>query len=405
MYSGLVIADDLTGATDTGHQFAANGYRTAVASGSAADVDVDVLVVDTDSRTAPASAARRTVSEVASTHCATVVYKKVDSTLRGNVAAETGAVLGALDPGVAVVAPAFPANGRVTAGGYHLVDGDPVDVALDGSESPPPTADVVEMFSECGYPVEHLPIGVVARGTDAVARRLRSIEGRHERAVVVCDAVRAAHLTAVADAGAAVDAAMYVGSAGLADHVTLGDPPRRDVLGVVGSTNERTVEQLAAIPDDRVVELDCEAAVRAPREAGEEAGGRAAERFASTTRVVVSSVGSWTPDRLYEMGAERVGIGRDAVERRIATALTTATETCWREAGPDGLFATGGTVARSVLDALGVETIELTGRAVEEGIPVAHFESGGDTKGLVTKAGGFGGPDAIRRCLDALGTL
>ncbi|PSP60466.1 four-carbon acid sugar kinase family protein, partial [Halobacteriales archaeon QH_7_66_37] len=174
---------------------------------------------------------------------------------------------------------------------------------------------------------------------------------------------------------------------------------------VVGSTNERTVEQLAAIPDDRVVELDCEAAVRAPREAGEEAGGRAAERFASTTRVVVSSVGSWTPDRLYEMGAEQVGIDRDAVERRIATALTTATETCWREAGPDGLFATGGTVARSVLDALGVETIELTGRAVEEGIPVARFESGGDTKGLVTKAGGFGGLDAIRRCLDALGTL
>src|SRR5215208_212421 len=86
-----VIADDLTGAADTGVQFVRAGYRTAVffrATDVLAD-DLDAVSLDTDSRAMPAGfAAKRVLDAAHIARGASVVYKKLDSTLRGNVAAE-----------------------------------------------------------------------------------------------------------------------------------------------------------------------------------------------------------------------------------------------------------------------------------------------------------------------------
>ncbi|PLS82407.1 MAG: serine kinase, partial [Actinobacteria bacterium] len=94
-----VIADDLTGAADTGVQLVRAGYRTAVAfrgSPLPPDGDMDAVAVETDSRSMPAGfAARRVVEAAHAVRGADVVYKKIDSTLRGPVAAELSAALGA----------------------------------------------------------------------------------------------------------------------------------------------------------------------------------------------------------------------------------------------------------------------------------------------------------------------
>ena len=409
-HKGLVIADDLTGAMDTGHAFAANGYRTTIVGHEATvETNHDLLVIDTDSRTDPSDRARETVADVVDAYTASLVYKKIDSTLRGNVADETEAALDAVGPGIAVVAPAFPTNGRVTIGGYHLADWEPVDTDANNPKCPreslPPTANLVDLFSETVHSIEHLPVDVVAEGATAVCDRLRSIGRSHEYAIVVCDAVSTAHLDAVASASATLDPALYVGSAGLAEHVMVPGEPTlgNDVLGVVGSTNERTVKQLAAIPAEQVVEIDCRAALHSPQDTGRKAAARAVETFTTTDFVIVSSVGSMAPEKLYAIGADSAGIDREAVQQRVETALLTAVGTCWREYSPDALFATGGTIAKGVLDELGVRRVELTGRTIEAGIPVARFQLGDDAPTpLVTKAGGFGGSDAIRRCLGAL---
>src|SRR5690606_42049218 len=51
------------------------------------------------------------------------IYKKIDSTMRGNVGTEVEAVMDVFGLRLAVICPAFPANRRVVAGGYLLVDG------------------------------------------------------------------------------------------------------------------------------------------------------------------------------------------------------------------------------------------------------------------------------------------
>src|SRR5579859_4897692 len=122
-----VVADDLTGANDTAVQFSKQGFRAVVLLGvdsiSRQGLDADVVVVDTASRDrSPESAADAVYTAAAALRASGVslLYKKLDSTLRGNIAVEIQAALDAFDSPACLVAPAFPALQRVTLGGYQL---------------------------------------------------------------------------------------------------------------------------------------------------------------------------------------------------------------------------------------------------------------------------------------------
>jgi uncharacterized protein YgbK (DUF1537 family) len=417
MHTALIISDDLTGATDTGQQFAVDGCRTIVTSWSPSgttmsesepETGTDVLVVDTDSRSGAETDAYETVASAIDTCPSKVVYKKIDSTLRGNVTSEVEAVLDHFDSDIAVVAPAFPSTGRVTVGGYHLVDGEPVSSVDDYQEyeSPPSLSHLPTLLAKTGYPVEHVSIDVVTDGVDAIATKFDTAKTDQSTTLVVCDAVSETHLTAIATAAEQVGATAYVGSAGLAEHIELPDSAsdRKRILGVVGSTNRRTIEQLSALPAEWIVELDTKSALDTPEKAGREAAQRITATMQSFNVAVVTSVRSVEDaDRTYEIGQNRFELDESTVRTRIETALTTAVEECWTETSPDGLFATGGTIAKCVLQTLDADPIELTGQDVEDGIPVARF--GGDTMEsilLVTKAGGFGDRETIRNSLHTL---
>ena len=61
-------------------------------------------------------------------------YKKIDSTLRGHIALETLTMLDILGYDAAIIIPAFPQEGRITVGGYHLLKGVPIgrtEIAMD----------------------------------------------------------------------------------------------------------------------------------------------------------------------------------------------------------------------------------------------------------------------------------
>jgi uncharacterized protein YgbK (DUF1537 family) len=111
-----ILADDFTGACDAAAPFAAAGRATRVLlQVPAAWPDgVDVMSVDLDVRSATAERARERM-RLAAQRLGRPMYVKIDSTLRGPVAA---LIEGALDgSGLerAVVAPAFPEQGRI----YH----------------------------------------------------------------------------------------------------------------------------------------------------------------------------------------------------------------------------------------------------------------------------------------------
>lgn len=416
---GLVVADDLTGAMDAGHEFAVRGYPTTVAvRADEAVSETTVLAVNTDSRYLPAGDARETVARAVAAHPAAVVYKKIDSTLRGNLRAETEATLDASGADCALVAPAFPANGRTTACGYHLVDGALVTDMSAGRDADKPvqSAHLPTLFEDTERPVRHLGVETVVRGADAVREALRSTGG----ALVTCDALCDAHLDALTDGAARSDGdVVYVGSAGLARAVRLpGDVPTDEptapcenatqsasgrVLGIVGSANPRTIEQMAALADERVVALDGEHAVENPEVAAREAAARAAGRLERNENAVITSVRTEADvERALRAGREH-DVSAEAVRARVADALADAAQETWERTPPNGLFVTGGAVAVAVLCALGATGVRLSGEAVETGIPLGWVTGGrADGTRIVTKAGAFGDERTIANCLARL---
>ena len=138
----LILADDLTGALDTGIQFVKRGVNTRVIFDPSyplenVDGQVEVLVVDTESRhIEPAKAAEIVGSIVRQAVRIGVrcIYKKTDSALRGNVGAELGAALEASDQTQLHFIPAFPDTKRGTVQGIHYIDGVPVAESVFGKD-------------------------------------------------------------------------------------------------------------------------------------------------------------------------------------------------------------------------------------------------------------------------------
>ncbi|MFU8866748.1 four-carbon acid sugar kinase family protein [Natronococcus sp.] len=413
MSSVLVLADDFTGAMDTGHGFAARGraVRVVVTKPNADDTDrpsasdPDVLAVDLDSRDLePETAAAAVSSFLEGGPVPEVVYKKIDSTLRGNVVREVDAALAATGRELAVVAPAFPGTGRVTVNGRHLVDGRPLEDAGYGTDS-----DLPALFESSEYDVATFSLETILEGADAVATALAD-RGRDGPEIVVCDAVHDRHLEAIAMGARRCDReVLYVGSGGLASAVSVPDssrsPPKatpegESVLGIVGSVNERTLEQLEAVPDDWLVELDPAAAVADPRETGREAATELESIRRKHGRAVLTGATSRTDvDRASEAAVEHdVEAGP-----RVARALGVAAAETTRSAPPRGLLLTGGAIARAALEELSASAIELTGEAVVDGIPEGVIENGPAAgTPIVTKAGGFGDRRSIVNCLNFL---
>ena len=388
-----IIADDLTGAADTGVQLARAGYRTAVAfRGAPAPPaeDLDAVALDTDSRAMPAGfAAKRVVEATHAARDARIVYKKLDSTLRGPVAAELAAALEATGRARAVVAPAFPAAGRTTVKGVQLVRGVPVHEteAKNDPRTPVREGHVPTLLGASFPSVGSLSVEELV---DPAAVR-RALDGS---GCVVADATRDEDLEALVRAVADPSEVLWAGSAGLAlalasaypgPHAgtTLASPgPVRRVLVVVGSLSGVARGQLRSLSEG----YGCRAVPVAGKPgAVEEVLGLAREALVEGECVAVHSA-----EERDLSGAGGSVVGGLA---EVAAGLS-------EEGIIDALVLTGGETAVGVGRRLGAIGIRLEGE-VEPGIPVGTL-IGPSPYRVVTKAGAFGGPDTLIRVVEKL---
>ncbi len=127
----LVLADDLTGALEVGALFAGRGLPALVTTETelydlASQGGHTVHVIDTETRHLRPDEAFRVVHAIARAACTLrfrYIYKKTDSTLRGNIGSELGAVAAAFPDSPLIYSPAYPEMGRTVAGGHLCVDG------------------------------------------------------------------------------------------------------------------------------------------------------------------------------------------------------------------------------------------------------------------------------------------
>lgn len=400
-----VVADDLTGAGDTGGAFARHGLATVVSLGYGRTPPCDVLVVTTESRDLDAETAAHRAGRAAEDLLAQAaedmdlpawLYKKVDSTLRGHPAAELHAFMDWLGIHEALVAPAFPAQGRTTVGGRQLVDGLPIEQTAFRAEGA--TSDLLTLFEgeRWGKPMP-LPLRTVRQGQEAVVQALKDAWP----GVVVADAETDDDLATLATAVAGEPSPLLCGSAGLASALTgpLGlrrraaepdvpEPHRGGVLAIAGSRHPRTAAQVT-FAERRGV------AVFRPDRAALEGDPAALDRIA----VLLGAYASGGATALLSTD----GIGDVETEpRTVASRLAEIIRAVAQEHPLGGLMLSGGDVAMAVCRALGASGVWVRGE-VRPGIPHGVL-LGGRHAGtpVVTKAGGFGEEDALVAALDHL---
>jgi D-threonate/D-erythronate kinase len=383
--SVVIVADDLTGAADTGVGFCRSGRSTAVtwAGQPLAAMSAQVVAIDTGSRSCdPAAAYTRVADTVRAARDLGVatLYKKVDSTLRGNVGVEIQAALSNWYPSsIALVAAAFPRTGRTMVAGRVRVEGQ----AQGG-------ADLAERLRAVGLSTRHLDLGTVRDGSLAAAVDAGRSSGVR---AFVCDSGVDADLATIAGAGPTLGpGVVWVGSGGLAaelpaclEPAAARTPPEavppamagRSVVVVVGSRSGVSRAQADRVEAAGVVRVE----VPADAGAGSSAQAAVTERLARHLRS--------GDDVLLTLDGGGGGGGAD--DGALAVRLG---ELVRPYAGIVGaLVATGGDTATAVLRAWDTTALRLVGE-VEPGVPLSVSVAPHPVP-VVTKAGGFGTPDTL----------
>ncbi|MDY0093462.1 MAG: four-carbon acid sugar kinase family protein [Candidatus Vecturithrix sp.] len=237
-----VIADDLTGANDTGVQFSKQGYATHVAILSEtrfqypADLKklvnasqqeaIDVLVIDTETRDADAVTARariRSVIESLNPAPEDIVYKKVDSTLRGQIGVELDECIRLLDKDVCVFTPSFPQAKRITVGGYLIVQDQPLGLSeyYSGDLTPEDASFIPSLLqAETTFPIARLDLREVIKGREAILEGIQGAAGTGNK-ILIIDALNDTQLQNIlASSFAYSGSVLYAGSAGLANSLS-----------------------------------------------------------------------------------------------------------------------------------------------------------------------------------------
>src|SRR5581483_4284893 len=175
MLDCLIVADDLTGACDAAVQFAAAGLPTSVLlTDDDPPRDVRVAAVNTNSRNQPADRVAGMMEPIAARFEAKCVFKKIDSVLRGNPAAEIAAARHAFHCEEVIASPAYPAMGR-------LVNGDNRDHVRErlGVDTPEVSADAdLDAIVAAGLARPHRVLWAGSAGlAGALARKWGGIAG------------------------------------------------------------------------------------------------------------------------------------------------------------------------------------------------------------------------------------
>ena len=276
-----IIADDLTGADDTSLQFFLRGANTQILLDSTVVPEnkalTQVWAIPTETRNSEAPVAYEKVKQAANilkeTFNVEYFYKKMDSTIRGNIAVETLAMLEALDMDAAVIIPAFPQEGRTTIGGYHLLKGIPIErteFARDPRapiyESHIPTVLRTELKNEQDELIDLIELRTVIKGAGPILMKINELVAKGVKLIVV-DAMSVTDIEQVA---LAIEKCSHkilpCGSAGCAqvlanvwlpsqeNHKDEKTIPTLPKLLVSGSATECTAAQIRKLQDDEDIE-------------------------------------------------------------------------------------------------------------------------------------------------------
>lgn len=418
-----IIADDLTGANDAGVQLSKIGISSTVFldfTESSIRATEDVAIIDTDSRAISENAAYETIFKACSifkNQGYEHVYKKLDSTLRGNIAAELSAVVSVHQPEFVVIAPAYPKMNRQTINGYQYVNGRVVSETEFGKD---PKTPVEESF------IPNLLTKYRDQSICLIDHELllgekehlihRIIEKKAEGTTwFVCDAKTNEDLESIAMIfGSLSKRTVWAGSAGLIEylpktlHLKNSAMTNQDGLALsktltvsasLSNVTKQQLETVKTMSDAYFIELDPVELVK---------------RTYSSQEIITKLI-THSNKKHFVLYVDSSVNNREAtqqLEETRALSNTQISETLSKELGkiakaavhaiPEikGLVLTGGDTAKAICNQLNMTKLKLY-TEIEIGLPLGELsnEMGSRTYWTVTKAGGFGNEHSLKNVL------
>lgn len=407
----LVIADDFTGALDTGVQFAASGAETRVVTNIEYDFsrtgrEVQVLVLVAETRHVKWEEAYRMVYGIAKRACESGIpylYKKTDSALRGNIGSELKAVLDAAGKHTLHFLPAFPRMNRMTRNGIHYIDGSPVHESVFGKDPFEPVT--------CSY------IPDMMRGEVPVTV-VESMDGwERQNGVMVYDASTDEELMSIGSflkekgelgltAGCAGFAAVLPQLLGLSGKRRERISLDKKFLVACGSVNPITVRQLdyAERAGMKRIRLTPEQKLEKDYLESEE-GNRALEEWTKTAleeECCIFDTNDLPGCRAACEYAGSHGLSLDELRVRIADTLGRVVEHLVRAGVKSTMLLTGGDTLMGFMRHIGCDEI-VPVCEMAPGTVLSQVDIDGRTYSIISKSGGFGEEKLIAELAEKIG--
>lgn len=422
-----IVADDLTGANDSGVQFAAKGLKTGVLLNphSFDTLAYDVIVTDTDSRALdPQEAYDSVFSQV--THLKKMgverIFKKIDSTLRGNIGAEMDALYDVTLPDFLCIAIAYPTNKRTVKDGKLFLDGLPVgetEIARDPKNAVTESeiAAIISLQSRRESAV--ITAKMIKDGADWLQTHLLLLK-KTGVCYLIFDAETEVELMALLETMKTLPfSTQWVGSAGIASYMpTFYDVDLHDqvpavklvthkpILTIVGSVNRHSRAQLDHLLENSTtypVAFHSASAVDTP-----------AKKHLEKQRVITEATTALIAHQdvvLYSTATtEAIQLARDigqhnrfsanAVSEEIVKTMGEICDALLQTDTIGGLVMTGGDTAKKICTISDIHGFELL-EELQIGVPIARLMSDSPLY-AITKAGGFGSTDVFLQAITKL---
>ncbi|WP_290749568.1 four-carbon acid sugar kinase family protein [Exiguobacterium sp. UBA3968] len=408
-----VIADDLTGANATGVKLINQGFQSAtmvhydqpLVNGS-----FNAVCIDTDSRYASEEVSRMRLKRSLyhlNEWGATVICKRIDSTVRGHIGREITSLLHLLgDSSIAIVVASYPESKRITSGGYLLVDGIPVqstDVAKDPvlplTESHVPSI----IQRESNLAVGHIGLENVLRGPESIFKEL-VVKINEGNRIIVVDAIADEEIEDIASAMIKIDSHRLIPvdpgplTSYYAKAVKLKKEKGQKIIVTLGSVTSLSAKQLSYLvkkTESKPVYVDATklASISESWEAEVQRASHVALNQLQDESVLIITTHDPSAERMnLEQRATELNVSQDLLAKRIADGLGKITRLVIEQTTDTigGCFSSGGDVTASLCSIGRAEGIHLK----SEIIPLVAFGEfiGGYFDGipLATKGGMVG---------------
>ena len=394
----LVIADDFTGALDTGIQFSSFGIEVYVLF-ELKRVEVPgntVLIYDAETRHKTPEKAYAMIREIvqwARENEITGIYKKTDSALRGNVGIELQALLDHWEDKTLIFAPAYPEMNRITKNGIQFIDGIPV------AESP--------FGRDLFEPVRHSSVADIIHETSSIQTRESQgavwNQAKESREILIADAETCADLDEIARWSIRHRIRSYAGCAGfaraLAKNIFRGGQRTAFgklspyLLAVCGSIHPATVRQVETAVRNGMERISI--SQKKLMDSGY-LKGQGIHADAAAWAAVCRKTGGLILN-VEEGSSEKSGSSREfAMGEKIAAGLASAAKGILDTGLLPTLFCTGGDTLRAVIRQMEITILQPIAE-LYPGVVLSRGFSGNVPIHIISKSGGFGPPDLLLR--------